>query len=117
RATHNYGRRRITRYVHSRVHCVVSSVAYGFASCNSACRAPKPMAPLPRKGQAQGDRSRHPILGDHLLIELEAAAWALRHSHEAVLERRSVPPHGMPNRIAVRIGEALKKGAVRHGGD
>jgi hypothetical protein len=66
---------------------------------------------------AQGDRSRDAILGDHLLIKLEAEAWARRHWHEAVLEPRPVRPHGLPYRIAVGIGEALEKSAVRHGGD
>jgi hypothetical protein len=77
-----------------------------------------PWRVFPCEGQAaQGDRSRDAILGDHLLIELEAEAWARRHSHEAGLESRPVRPHGLPDRIAVGIGEALEIGAVRHGGD
>src|SRR5262245_1980302 len=66
---------------------------------------------------AQGDLSCDAILGDHLLIELEAEAWARRHWHEAVLEPRPVCPQSLPDRIAVGIGEALKIGAVWHGGD
>src|SRR5262245_42868997 len=72
---------------------------------------PKPMPRLP------GDRLRDAILGNHLLIELEAEAWARRHWHEAVLESWPVRPHGLPDRIPIGIGETLEIGAVRHSGD
>ena len=70
----------------------------------------------------RGDPSRESLLrmlaliaSEAPLIELETEAWARRHWHETVLEPRPVCPHRLPDRIAVRIGEALKIGTLRNG--